>query len=134
MAKAWQAFDADSAYEPRGDGVRSGKFRIDWRKRISDHIAYALLVYTALQIFVTIGALRQLGSSLLPYLALVVLVVAVIPACRMMERRWTRLSDAQAVSPDYAPAYRRDRAMVWIVAIGAPFVLTGMLQGMSLLF
>jgi hypothetical protein len=134
MANTWHVFDADSPYEPQGNGARSGKSIVDWRKRISDHIAYALLVYTALQIFITLGALRQLGSSLLPYLALVVLVVAVIPACRMMERRWTRLSDAQAVSPDYAPAYRRDRAMVWIVAIGAPFVLTGALQGMSLLF
>jgi len=134
MANTWHVFDAVSPYEPQGNDARAGKAIVDWRKRISDHIAYALLVYTALQIFITIGALRQLGSSLLPYLALVVLVVAVIPACRMMERRWTRLSDAQAVSPDCAPAYRRDRAVVWIVAIGAPFVLTGMLQGISLLF
>jgi hypothetical protein len=134
MAKGWNAFDAESAYRNRADAPRSGKAITDWRKRISDHIAYALLVYTALQIFITIAALRQFGSNLLPYLALVVLVVGVIPACRVMERRWTGLSDAQAVSPDYAQAYRRDRAVVWGVAIGTPFALTGLLQAMSLLF
>jgi hypothetical protein len=59
----------------------------DWRRKISDHIAYALLVYTSFQIFLTMTALRLSAGSLLPYLALVVLV-AVIPACRRVERRW----------------------------------------------
>ena len=37
----------------------------DWRKAMSDNVAYALLVYTALQIFMTIGAMKNLtaGSS-----------------------------------------------------------------------
>jgi hypothetical protein len=52
---------------------------LDWRKRISDHIAYALLVYTGLQIFVTIAALREGSASVLPGLALVVLVAGIIP-------------------------------------------------------
>lgn len=105
----------------------------DWRRRMSDHIAYALLVYTGLQIFVTMGALKGNGASLLPYMALIILVAAIIPACRRFERRWNRLSDAQAADPAFAPQYRRDRRALWIIAIGLPFALTGMLKGLALL-
>jgi hypothetical protein len=136
MAKAWHDFNADPvcrepqvfAREKRGNRV------VDWRKRISDHIAYALLVYTGLQIAITIAALRQQSSSLLPYLALVLLVVAVIPACRHMEQRWTRLSDVEAADPARAPSFRRDRAIVWAGAIGVPFLLGGFFRLLALLF
>jgi len=112
----------------------AGARLIDWRKRMSDHIAYALLVYTALQIFVTMGALRGAGGSLLPYLALIILVIAIIPACRNFERRWNRLDDVQAHDPDLAPAFRRDRMWLWLLAIGLPFALTGLFRGMAALF
>jgi hypothetical protein len=96
----------------------------DWRKRMSDHVAYALLIYTALQIFVTMGALKTGHGSILPYFALVVLVAAIIPACRFMEKKWERLSDAQAHDPARAPAFRRDALALWLCAIGLPFALT----------
>ena len=107
---------------------------IDWRKRMSDHIAYALLVYTALQIFVRMGALHAKGGSLLPYFALVVLVAAIIPACRRFERRWARLSDAQAADPGFASYYRRDRMWLWIMAVGLPFCVTGLFKALALAF
>ncbi len=107
---------------------------LDWRRRMSDHIAYALLVYTALQIFVTMGALRSEGASLLPYLALLVLVGAIIPACRRFERRWNQLSDVQAANPKFATFYRRDRLMLWLLAIGLPFAITGMFRLLALFF
>lgn len=125
MADAWQ--DAATAAE-------SGARALDWRKRMSDNIAYALLVYTALQIFVTMNALHAEGSSLLPYLALVVLVGAIIPACRRFERRWNRLDDVQAADPSLASFFRRDRLMLWLLAIGLPFLITGMFKGLALLF
>lgn len=106
----------------------------DWRRKMSDHIAYALLVYTALQIFVTIGALKAEGGSLLPYLALVILVVAIIPACRRFEARWNRLSDDQSHDPALARYYRRDRLALWLLAIGLPFGLTAIFKGLSLFF
>lgn len=102
--------------------------RLDWRKRMSDNIAYALLVYTGLQIFVTVHALKQGGTSMLPYLALVVLVAAIIPACRAFERRWMVISDAEAVDPALKPAYRRDQSLLWLLAIGLPFALTGLFK------
>jgi hypothetical protein len=131
MAKVWQrVWNApQSASRP----VDSGKV-IDWRRKMSDNIAYALLVYTALQIFVTMGALKSDGASLLPYLALIILVGAIIPACRRFERRWNRLSEAQAHDPAMAGYYRRDRFALWLLAIGLPFALTGLFRGLALVF
>jgi len=120
----------------RATGLRpaQGTVKIDWRRRMSDHIAYALLVYTALQIFVTVGALKAEGRSLLPYLALVILVVAIIPACRSFEARWNRLSDAEAQDLAFARQYRRDRLALWLLAIGLPFALTGIFKGLAIFF
>jgi len=107
--------------------------RTDWRRKMSDNIAYALLVYTALQIFVTIGALKAEDGSLLPYLALIVLVVAIIPACRRFEARWSRLDDEHAHDPAFARRYRRDRLVLWLLAIGLPFGLTALFKALALL-
>jgi hypothetical protein len=107
---------------------------LDWRHRMSDNVAYALLVYTALQIFVTVHALKEGASSLLPYLALVLLVAAIIPACRAFERRWKYLSDEEAANPELAGSYRRDQLALWLIAIGLPFLLTGLFKGLQALF
>lgn len=127
MAKA--RMDASARVAPRKPRPLAREEQVaallDWRKQISDHIAYALLVYTGLQIFITIAALHSRGNSLLPSLALVLLVACIIPACRHMERRWTKLSDAEAGNPALAPAFHRDRALVWGAAIGLPFIVTG---------
>lgn len=103
---------------------------LDWRRSMSDNVAYALLVYTALQIFVTVHALKEGASSLLPYLALVVLVAAIIPACRSFERRWKFLSDEAAADPELKGLYRRDQAVLWLLAIGLPLLLTGVFKGL----
>lgn len=96
----------------------------DWRKAMSDHVAYSLLAYTALQIFVTVKALSEGSSTALPYLALIVLVAGIIPVCRWFEERWAGLSDAQASDPAFAGAFRRDTLALWALAIGLPFGLT----------
>lgn len=104
----------------------------DWRKGMSDNVAWALLVYTALQIFVTVHAMKDAvgGSmSLMPYILLGVLVVAIIPACRRFERRWVHLSDEEGHDPELAGAYRRDQMLLWAIAIGLPFILTGAIKG-----
>jgi hypothetical protein len=107
---------------------------VDWRRKMSDHIAYALLTYTALQIFVTIGALKTKGTSLLPYLALIILVGAIIPACRRFERRWTSLTAEQALDPAIERRFRQDRLALWLLAIGLPFALTALFKGLALAF
>ena len=111
----------------KGAGLASSPAR-DWRKAMSDHVAYGLLAYTALQIFVTVKALSEGASGILPYLALVVLVAAIIPVCRWFEKRWTALSDADALDPGYAALFRRDVAALWALAIGMPFAITLMFK------
>src|SRR5579863_2343346 len=133
MARAWQEVEVDVTLAGVKAGVEADAVAhrkavraakpIDWRKRMSDTIAYALLVYTALQIFVTMNALKTEGGSLLPYLALIILVAAIIPSCRRFERRWNRLDTAQAADPALARAFRRDQLLLWGLAIGLPFVI-----------
>lgn len=110
--------------EARDDrSLTAGRVR-DWRKAMSDHVAYGLLAYTSLQIFVTVKALAEGSSGLLPYLALIALVVGIIPVCRWFEKRWADLDDAQAADLTYATAFRRDIMALWALAIGLPFGLT----------
>jgi len=114
---------------PMNRAIPNRKVRTrDWRKRMSDNVAYALLVYTALQIFVTIHALRGEGASSLPMLALVVLVAAIIPWCRRFEKRWELIGDQAAADPALAPRFRRDQFTLWALAIGLPFILTGLFK------
>nr|WP_166180245.1 hypothetical protein [Altererythrobacter segetis] len=126
MAKAlWE-----SAIEESGKSRKA----IDWKRRMSDHVAYALLVYTGLQIFVTMGALKSEHGSILPYFGLVLLVAAIIPGCRLFEKRWERLADTDTPREDLAPLFTRDVAVLWIAAIGLPFVVTGLIKLLLALF
>lgn len=127
MDKALWKAGRDSSSSHGHDGL-------DWRRRISDHVAYALLAYTGLQIVVTMGALKTTNGSILPYFALIVLVAAIIPGCRLIERRWEVLSDEAAADPDMAPLYRRDRLLIWLAAIGLPFLISGLFKGIALIF
>ena len=107
--------------------------KLDWRRKMSDHVAYGLLVYTGLQIFVTMSALKVGQGSILPYFALIVLVVAIIPGCRMFEKRWEGLSDSEAANPELADRFKRDRLLVWLFALGLPFAVTGIFKGVEAL-
>lgn len=104
---------------------------IDWRRRMSDHVAYALLIYTGLQIFVTMTALKSGHGSILPYFALIVLVAAIIPGCRWFEKRWTDIGDDAAHDPAMGDAFRRDRLALWLCALGLPFALTAVFKGVE---
>lgn len=96
----------------------------DWRKKMSDTVAYSLLVYTGLHIFATVKAMQETGYQSLALFALVVLVFGIIPLWRRIEQRWSGLNDAQAADMAYASAFRRDQVLVWLMAIGLPVGLT----------
>lgn len=112
---------------------RAGR-KLDWRKKMSDNVAYALLVYTGLQIFVTMGQLKSGSGSILPYFALIVLVAAIIPGCRMFERRWDSLSDLDAANPELRDRFRRDQIILWLSAILLPIGLTLLYLGLAAIF
>ena len=114
----------DKALRERTAAAGHRAHHLDWRKKMSDHVAYALLAYTALQIFVTMGALKTGHGSVLPYFALIVLVAAIIPACRYAEKRWEHLSDDEAADPSLARPFYRDAGTLWGCAIGLPFLVT----------
>jgi len=110
----------------RHDGAAHTSARLDWRKRMSDHVAWSLLVYTALQIgLISFAGESGLHGSIMPYFALVVLVAAVIPGWRLFEARWADLSDDAAADPALAGAFGRDRLLLWATALALPLVMTG---------
>ena len=97
---------------------------VHWTKRMSDHIAFALLVYTGLHIFVTMQVLEGGGASILPYFALILLVGAIIPGCRLFEKRWEALNASGAPDDVLRRLFYRDVALLWTAAIGLPIVIT----------
>lgn len=118
------------ALEESAHDAHSGR---DWRKAMSDNVAYALVVYTGLHIFLTVAAMKATGMKSLALLALVVLVAAIIPACRWFEKRWRDVPDEQADDPALKGAYRRDQALLWALALGLPFILTMLFKGIAAL-
>ena len=55
----------------------------------------------------------------------------VIPACRKFEARWRYMSDTEAADPEFASSFRRDQIVLWLLAIGLPFALTGLFRGIA---
>lgn len=104
---------------------------VDWRKSMSDNVAYALIVYTGLQIFLTVDAIKETGLRSLAMLCLIILVVAIIPACHKLDKRWRDLSEGDAHDEALAGAYRRDQVLLWILALGLPFALTLMFRALA---
>lgn len=111
--------------------VSHRRHQLDWRKRMSDNVAYALVVYTTINIFATVGAMKETGMKSLALLALVALVGAIIPACRWFERRWRDLSDEAAADPELSGDFRRDQIILWLLAVGLPFGLTAMFKAIA---
>ncbi len=94
-----------------------------YAKRISDHVAVGLVVYTLMLIFVTSPAMHSEGTSILPYFMLVVFVAMVIPACRNMERRWQKLEASELGDTSLQTRFTSDRIKIWAGAMGIPVIL-----------
>ena len=52
-----------------------------YSKRMSDHVAFALVAYTLALIFLVTPRMESDGTSIFPYFLLVILVAAVIAPC-----------------------------------------------------
>ena len=98
-----------------------GATYIDHAKKMSTHIAYALVVYTMLLIFEVSPQVKGSGMAIWPYFLLVVLVALVIMPCRNLERKW-KLIDARH-EDDVEGAFRKDLIKLWCGAIGIPTAL-----------
>ncbi|WP_373489407.1 hypothetical protein [Blastomonas sp.] len=132
MAKAAPKILESARYQP--GQVRDAAHETSWEKRISNHVAYALLAYTGLQIFVVMGAIKGEGMSILPYLGLVALVGLVIPLCRRVEKRWQRLGGSDLPHATLARHFSSDRLAIWLFAIGFPFAFVLLARGFAAIF
>jgi hypothetical protein len=95
---------------------------VSYAKRMSTHIAYALVVYTLLLIFEVSPQMESKGMSIMPYFILVLLVGLAILPCRNLEHRWKRLeADGQSAN------FGLEVGLLWLVAIGAPTFLMFMI-------
>ncbi len=102
--------------------------KLDWRKKMSDNVAYALIVYTAINIFATVQAVKATGLKPYAMAVLVLLVALIIPVCRSFEKSWREISDEDASDPKLAGRFRRDQFFLWLLAIGLPLFFTGILM------
>lgn len=108
-----------------GDSHPLGRRKaVDWRKSMSDNVAIALIAYTGLNIFLTVEAIKDTGLRSLAMVCLVILVAGIIPACHRFEKRWREISEEEAHDRALAGTYRRDQAILWLLALGLPFALT----------
>jgi hypothetical protein len=94
-----------------------------YSKRMSDHVAFALVVYTLMLIFLVTPTIESGGTSIFPYFVLVLFVGAVIPLCRNMERRWQALDAATYNGDGLQSQYTADRLKLWTAALAIPAFL-----------
>lgn len=94
-----------------------------YSKRMSDHVAFALVVYTLMLIFLVTPTIESGGTSIFPYFVLVLFVGAVIPLCRNMERRWQALDAATYNGDGLQTQFTADRLKLWIAALAIPAIL-----------
>jgi fatty acid desaturase len=98
-------------------------YRKNYAKRISNNIAAALVVYTLLLIFIATPAMDS-GASIWPFFFLVLLVVAVIPFFRNMDKRWQALDRSEVSSEDLEGRFAFDRIKLWTLTLAIPIALT----------
>lgn len=105
-----------------------------WQRRISRHIACGVIAYTMIQIVLMLSVMRSHAMSMLPYVALIVLVAVVVPLARRLEKRWQWFLAAALSDSEITREYRRSRIVVWASAIGGPFLLMALFSAGAALF
>ncbi len=110
--------------------LRSGKSK-SFARQMSDHVAMALVVYTLLLIFLVTPAIETKGLSIVPYFLLILLVAAIIPVFRRLDRRWTMLDGSELSYDSLQSRFNIDRAKLWIVTIAVPLILVSLFRAIS---
>lgn len=97
-----------------GHVIDSGKS--GYAKRISSHLAAALVTFCLLQIFIV----ARMGGSLVLHLGIIVAIGGFAVAARGLERRWTMLERSDLSATGLALRFRRDLFQLWTAsAFGA---------------
>jgi len=93
-------------------------------KRMCTNVAWALITYTMMLIFVVTPQMPHEGMVIWPYFLLVVFVAMMVPFCRKIERRWRTLDDSELSDSGLKTRFAIDRTKLWMVAIGVPLLLS----------
>jgi len=84
-----------------------------YAKRMSSHLAAALVAFCLLQIAIV----ARFGGSLILHLALIVAVGGFAMAARKVERRWEILEASGLSRAGLDLRFRRDVAQVWLTSL-----------------
>tara|TARA_R110000824_G_scaffold99123_2_gene236214 strand:- start:1003 stop:1401 length:399 start_codon:yes stop_codon:yes gene_type:complete len=101
---------------------------VRWDKKMSNNCAAALLVYTLMQIFFVLSFIETKGISIAPYFGLILLVAVIIPFCRNFEKRWAKINNSGLTEQSIASKFRSDQVVLWILALGLPFLFAGLIK------
>ena len=92
-------------------GIHDG--RTGHAKRMSTHLAAALVVFCLLQIVIV----AKMGGSLLLHLGIIVAIGGFAVAARGLERRWEMLDQSGLPAQGLAVRFRRDLLQLWSASI-----------------
>jgi hypothetical protein len=87
--------------------------RTDYAKRISSHLAAALVTFALLQIFI----IAKMGGSLVLHLGIIVAIGGFAMAARGLEHRWGLLDQGGLPTVGLALRFRRDLIQLWSASI-----------------
>ena len=91
-----------------------------WHRRMGNNLAWALVLFTGLQISIISGVVATGASTILYHLGIAVLIAAIVPAARNMERRWETLSQSDLSGVRLAELFRVDQLKLWGTALFLP--------------
>lgn len=86
-----------------------------YAKRMSTHLAAALIMFCVLQI----GIVARMGGSLVLHLAIIIAIGGFGVAARGLERRWEMLDESGLSGRGLDLRFRRDVIQVWLASIGS---------------
>ncbi|KKW94170.1 hypothetical protein YP76_03950 [Sphingobium chungbukense] len=87
--------------------------RTGYARRMSSHLAAALVVFCLLQIFIV----AKMGGSLLLHLGIIIAIGGFAIAARGLERRWEMLDQSGLSAHGLAVRFRRDLLQLWSASI-----------------
>ena len=102
-----------------------------YSKRMSDHVAYTLVIYTLMLIFLVTPTMETDGTSIFPYFLLVLFVAAVIPAAHGLEKRWQKLQASDQGDGSLDTRFAIDRVKLWVGAIVIPVIIAVISSGVT---
>ncbi|MEQ1510370.1 MAG: hypothetical protein ABL909_08245 [Sphingopyxis sp.] len=89
------------------------------------HASLAVLAFAAIQLWGVVALADQPGGRILPFLALLFLLLAAVPFARHIERRWHGLASSALPSAGLEGRFRRDRGRLWRMALLVPTIWIG---------